>query len=327
MPMLPRPRLTLRLLIGLLLLGSLAHAADEDAVLTSVYSKTGNGYQRKRGPDGQWQREYYALSNGGPADGTVKDNEQDKIQFVALARVLAEHLARQGYFPATDPKKVDLLIVVNWGRTTPFNDSTYKSGAAGVMSAMNEFSNLTQSSAMTNVAVNATSPGGAPQPEVNLTGSVQDMQAQAAQSQLNSAIIRQELFNRARDQDNEKNARLLGYMGDINESDGIQRLVGGGARYEELLADIEEARYYVILSAYDFKKTVREKKTTLQWVTRMSMRAPGNSFAEKAASMIAYGATRFGQNTTGLERRSQPVYRVNLGETKFLGEAPKPAAP
>ena len=54
---------------------------------------------------------------------------------------------------------------------------------------------------------------------------------------------------------------------------------------------------------------------------------PGNSFAEKAASMIAYGATRFGQNTTGLERRSQPVYRVNLGETKFLGEAPKPAAP
>jgi hypothetical protein len=115
-------------------------------------------------------------------------------------------------------------------------------------------------------------------------------------------------------------------MGDINKSDGIQRFAGGGRLYDDLIADIEEARYYIILSAYDFKSTVRNQKPKLRWVTRMSMRAPGNNFAETAASMIAYSASRFGQNTDGLERKLYPQYRVNLEDIRFLGVA-DPSAP
>ena len=112
-------------------------------------------------------------------------------------------------------------------------------------------------------------------------------------------------------------------MGDINQADGPQRYAGGGDLYNDLIADIEEPRYYIILSAFDFQRTVREQKPKLQWVTRMSMRAPGNSFAEKAAAMVAYAATRFGQNTDGLERKAMPNYKVNLEDTKFLGVADK----
>lgn len=316
------------LLAALLLLpaGPAGVAADEHAVLTAVFAKTDKGYKRKKGPDGKWVREYYAMSNGGPVEGTVKDNAQERVKFVSIATVLAEQLARQGYFPATDSEKVDLLIVVNWGRTSPFSDGIYRSGTDNVLAAMNALSGLNQS-ASSQPAAAPTSAETTPQAEVTATGSVQDMQRQAAQSQLASAMLTQELFNRSRDQQNERNARLLGYLGDINKVDGIQRLAGGGGRFEELMADIEEPRYYIILSAYDFKRTVRDKKPKLQWVTRMSMRAPGNSFAEQAAAMIAHSASRFGQNTDGLERKVTPQYKVNLEDLKFLGVAePPPAA-
>lgn len=321
------PPLAIRLTVALLLLAVTGRAADDEhAVLTSVFSKTDRGYKRQKGPDGKWVREYYAMTNGGPAEGTVQDNAQDKIKFVSIATVLAQHLAHQGYFPATDQEKVDLLIVVNWGRTNPFSDGIYRSGTDNVLSAMNSMSGMNQA-ASAQPAPAATSAETAPQAEVTATGSVQDMQRQAAQSQLTSAMLTQDLFNRARNQENEKNARLLGYASDIQKTDGIQRLAGGGSRFEELIADIEEPRYYVILSAYDFKKTVREKKPKIQWVTRMSMRAPGNSFAEKAAAMIAYSASRFGQNTDGLERKVTPQYKVNLEDLRFLGvaEATPPA--
>lgn len=315
-------RLTFTLCAGLLALGPAGRADDEARVLTSVYAKTDKTYKRERAPDGSWVREYYAMTNGGPAEGTIQDNAQDKVRFVALAKVLAEHLARQGYFPATDPKKVDLLIIVNWGRTTPGNEN--RSGTDNVLAAMNSVTAL--GPATPPAVVNVTEQGAAPEAEVNLTGSVEDIQRQAAQSQLEGALMTQGMFNRSRDQTNEKNATLLGYTGDLSKSDGIQRFAGGGGKYEELLADVEEPRYYVILSAFDFKQTVRENKPKPRWVTRMSMRAPGNSFAEKAAAMIAYSASRFGQNTDGLERKLYPEYKVNLEDIKFLGVADQPAA-
>lgn len=311
------------ILAGLLSL-SPAWAAEESGVLTSVFSKTDSGYKRQKGPDGKWVREYYAMTNGGAAEGTIQDSAQDKVRFVAVASVLAEHLARQGYFPATDQNNVDLLIVVNWGRTSPQTDGAGRTGSDSVLAAMNSMSNL--GPATPPAIVSPTEAAAAPQAEVNLTGSAEDMQRQAAQSQLESALMTQGMFNRSRDQANERNAALLGYAGDLNKSDGIQRLAGGGARFDELLADIEEPRYYIILQAYDFKRTVRDKKPKIQWVTRMSMRAPGNSFAEQAAAMVAYAASRFGQNSDGLQRKLTPQYKVNLEDIKFLGVAEESAA-
>lgn len=322
------PRRSRSLPFGLCLLAGLGLPVSpgfsqdtESGVLTAVFAKTDKGYKRQKDADGKWVREYYAMTNGGTADGTIQDNAQEKIKFVSIATVLAQHLARQGYFPATDKDKVDLLLVVNWGRTMPFTDNVYREGVQNVLADMNSFRAAGQA------AANAPPP---PQGEMNITGSVEDMVAQASESALTGSLLMQDMMNRSRNQANARTAHLLGYMGDINESDGIQRYAGGGRLYDDLIADIEEARYYIILSAYDFKKTVRENKPKLQWVTRMSMRAPGNRFAEKAAAMIAYSASRFGQNTDGLERKLYPQYKVNLEDIRFLGvaeqTAPTPAA-
>lgn len=313
----PPTSLALCLLAALGLLASLGLAADDESgVLTAVFAKTDKAYKRQKDADGRWVREYYAMTNGGTADGTIQDNAQEKVKFVSIATVLAQHLARQGYFPATDKDKVDLLLVVNWGRTMPFTDNVYREGVQNVLADMNSFGAAKQAAA-------AAPPP--PQGETNLTGTVADMEAQAAESTLVGSLLMQDMMNRSRNQANAKTAHLLGYMGDINKSDGIQRFAGGGRLYDDLIADIEEARYYIILSAYDFKKTVHGNKPKLQWVTRMSMRAPGNSFAEKAAAMIAYSASRFGQDTDGLERKLYPQYKVNLEDLRFLGIAEQTA--
>lgn len=314
----PTLRLFVRLSAGLFVLVAVVRAEDESSVLTSVFAKTAKDYQRVKGPDGKWEREYYALVNGGPADGTVRDNAQARVPFVAVATVLAQHLGRQGYFPATDPDKVDHLLVVNWGRTNPFSDPTYRDGVDNMMKAMNTNS-LASAAADRARAAAATA---TPAANVSLTGTVEDMEAQAAASYLENNMIIQDMMNRSRNQANARTGYLLGYMGDINNADGPQRYAGGNL-YNDLIADIEEARYYIILTAYDFQSTVRGKKPKVRWVTRMSMRAPGNSFAEKAAAMIAYSASRFGQNTDGLERKLYPQYRVNLEDVRFLGMAPE----
>jgi hypothetical protein len=321
------PSRLIGVLTSLLVLAPLGRANDDYSVLTSVMAKTAKDYKRVKGPDGKWEREYYTLVNGGPAEGTIRDSAQGRVPFVALATVLAQHLARQGYYPAANAEQVDHLLVVNWGQTRPFADAVYRDGLDNVVDAMNMMALKNQAS----LAANANA-GTQTQSEMTLTGSVEDMEAEAADSYLQNAMIIQDMNNRARNQSNARTAHLLGYMGNINQADGPQRYAGGGDLYNELVADIEEARYYIILSAYDFERTVRQQRPKLQWVTRMSMRAPGNSFAEKAAAMIAYSSSRFGQNTGGLERKLYPQYKVNLEDTRFLGMAstwrnPADAAP
>jgi hypothetical protein len=295
-----------------------ADVDDESSVLTSVYAKTAKDYQRVKGPDGKWEREYYAMVNGGPVEGTLKDNAQNRVPFVAVATVMAQHLARQRYMPATDPAQVDLLLVVNWGQTMPFSDNVYRENVDNVMASMNQFGAKNALAEAARARVGSDPDSGLK----NLTGSVEDMEAQAAESYLENDMIIQDMLNRSRNQSNARTAHLLGYMGDINKADGPQRYAGGNL-YNDLIADIEEARYYIILTAYDFQSTVHGKKPKIRWVTRMSMRAPGNSFAEKAAAMIAYSASRFGQNTDGLERKLYPQYKVNLEDVRFLGMAPE----
>lgn len=316
----PLGRSNLCLLTGLLALAVAGQADDENSVLTAVFAKTEKDYRRVKGPDGRWEREYYAMVNGGPAAGTIRDNAQERVPFVAVATVLAQHLARQGYFPATDSNKVDFLLTVNWGRTRPFSDHVYRDGVENVMDSMNSMGLKQQAATLARASATDTAAQG--DASINLTGSVEDMEAQAAESYLENSMIMQGMMNRSRNQDNARTAHLLGYMGTINRADGPQRYAGGGDLYDDLVADIEEARYYIILSAYDFQRTVRDGKPKLRWVTRMSMRAPGNSFAENAAAMIAYSSSRFGQNTDGLERKLYPQYKVNLEDVRFLGMAP-----
>ena len=112
-------------------------AASKDAVVTAVFSSISNGYERQKLPDGSFKPEYYALANGQYAPGLDADPSIDKKQFPAIAGLVAEHLAKQNYFLAPNAKSADLLLLISWGTTAPFNDAVSRNSLDRVLDAMN----------------------------------------------------------------------------------------------------------------------------------------------------------------------------------------------
>jgi hypothetical protein len=271
--------------------------AAEETVATAIYSRVGNGYQRERLPDGSLKPEYYGLANGGRIEGTTSDITMDRIQYPEVAQIAARLLARQNYHYAQSADQADLMIVLHWGTTIAFNGGNY-----------------TQSVNQVATANAGAEPQGMGSLERNMTAVPSDNASESAMLMLMTE-------NRARDRINEANARILGYLDDVNESNDIRRWAGGGDRYNDLIADVEESRYYIIVSAYDFDPLVKQGKKKLLWQTRVSVRAPGNRFDDSVAAMMKGASKYFGQDSGRLVRGEESKGVVELGDLKFLGEA------
>ena len=304
---------------ALLLTTPPARAAN-DPIVTAVYSRVGDGYVRQKLPDGSFKREYYAIANGGYSAGAGRDPSIDSVKFPALAGLVAEFLARRNYLFANDAKSADLLLVISWGTTTPtFNSAPYQNAQSSLLSEMNGYKAADAAAAAVAAAGQGMSVDGIQSPEAT----IRDEHREALYGQL----YQMQLFDAQRRQADEKNAKLLGYFRDINyDIDNPKLLAGGGAAYGDLISDIEEERYYVILSAYDFRAATQQKKQELRWVTRISIRAQGNRFDRDVPAMLASASKYFGEDSHGLIRRFREG-TVKIGELQVLGVAPDEAPP
>jgi hypothetical protein len=273
-----------------------ASAAD-DMVATAIYARVGNGYTRERLPDGSFKPEYYGLANGGRIEGTTSDVTMDRIQYPEVAQVAARLLEKQNYRYAQSADQATLMIVLHWGTTIAFNGGNYSQSVNQVATSM---------------------AGADPQ---GMGSMERNMSAVPSDGASESAMLMLMAENRARDRINEANARILGYMDDVNDSNDIRRWAGGGDRYNDLIADVEESRYYIIVSAYDFAQLVKQGKKKLLWQTRVSVRAPGNRFDDSVAAMMKGASKYFGQDSGRLIRGEESKGVVELGDLKFLGEA------
>jgi hypothetical protein len=299
---------------GLLAAISPQLVAAEATVATAVSSRTGNGYMRERLPDGSFKTEFYALSNGGRVAGTTSDATVDKVTYPEVADIAIRLLAGQNYRYAAKASDAKLLVVLYWGTTIGFNGGNYSNQVNSAAAALG----------------NLKAQGGG---SANVPGQAGGFSAGAESAEVAAAggVFEDEMFrllseNRARDQINLPNAQLLGYLDEINRADGIQRFVGAGDRYNDLIADIEESRYYIIISAYDFPALVKNGKKNLLWSTRVSVRSPGNRFDDSVMAMMKSAAKYFGQNSGKLVRGEESKGTVEMGDVKFMGEA-KDAAP
>jgi hypothetical protein len=301
------PRRSVWLLTGwsILLAGQVpARAADQVEGITAVASKVSNDYVRAKLPDGSFQPELYAFGKGGNWGGEISDATIDKLHFMDVARVIAEPLASQKYRPAKDPNTTRLLIMIYWGTTAvpgPISDSvaynSFGTAQADLSRAMNPFN---------------------PEP-----GAIQD----AAMSEMSSATVLLNMENRQRDVTDFKNAAMLGYdaEGIIGTDYGLElRRTPQKVRRDDLISEIEENRYFVVLMAYDFQLLWKEKKHKLLWETRFSINERHNQFDKALPVMAQYASQYFGQPSNGLLRTRVPVGRVDIGETKSLGEVEEP---
>lgn len=290
--------------------GGILGAAGSD-VTTAVYAQIGNGYHRTKLPNGRYQPEYYAIANGGMIPGTTRDRTVDRVPYPRMAGITAEYLARQNYFLAKDRKQARLLIVLHWGTTIPFSGENYQEAINTAGTALAEMQALGGGGGATLGA------GAGP------FGTTENAAAAASESEFEMMMLRLLLENDRRDQASLFNARLLGYVREINEHNTIKRFAGGGHYFNDLREDIEESRYYVIISAYDFREATERNTLKLLWVTRVSVRSPGNSFDGQLETMLAKAHRHFGRESGKLLREFVPEGRVEIGETEIIGVAPE----
>ncbi len=294
-------------------------AAGPDSLTVSVRGQKAPDYQRVKLPNGTFKAERYVISNGGKFPGTTTDSTMEKVGYPEVAGIVAKQLAKSQYYLAQKAKDADLLIAIYWGTTIPFNDTRYNAAADQLSVAAKDMK-------MDNLANRISQETGelAPGGGGNTGGVVNN--STETMANLEMAMARVEMENRERDSANAGNALILGYLDDINARRDLITWADVGNLEQDLISDVEETRYYIVVRAYDFKALQKDGKQVVRWTTRISIGAQGHGFDERFAQMVAAAGGTFGEQQ-GLRRRFYGDPRVDLGEIKYLGETSLPKAP
>ena len=313
----------------LLLALPMARAANNN-IVTAVYSRTYNGCQRTRAADGTFQREYYALANGSYMPGVSADASIDPVKFPQIAGLTAQFLALRNYYFAPDSKQARFLLVITWGKTIPLNDATSGNRAGEFFTTMND---LTLQKSGQTPYHNEPGHGQTPAGRLNSvkgptdrgkdgTVDAQIMMEVQAEGDASQALTQMTMTDDMRRQADQHNAQLLGYIEEINRRNNQTQFGGAGTAFHEQIEDIENERYFFVITAYDFEAAKKGDKKPM-WVTRVSIQAQGNRFNETAAYMMAKASKYFGQNSDGLIRQFDREGQVTLGELKVIGVVPE----
>jgi hypothetical protein len=129
--------------------------------------------------------------------------------------------------------------------------------------------------------------------------------------------------NRMRDNVDRRTALLLGYDSLWEQTFDAPKGTPGELRKRDMMAELEEDRYYVILMAYDFPLLWKEKKHKLLWETRFSVSEHHKEFNKALGAMTLFASQYFGRDSNGLTHGQLPVGDVEIGELKSLGAVPE----
>ena len=251
-----------------------------DSVVTAVFSRAFNNYKRPVKADGSPKIQTYNIAKGGYAPGLGKDASIDDVKFDGMVRVLGKYLAKQGYYPAKDGKKADLMVVLHWGKTT-------------VNKRYRDLLDLGMQYSTGDAFGTASATG------MMLIQAAQDMR-RADDNDIANVLG----YTAEMDYRNPLNTPVLN--------------AGAESLYYDLVADIEAERYYLAVTAYDFQEILQSKKKVGLWRTVISIDARENRFDERLTLMMAKASPYFGKDSGHLIRQFDYVPRVDLGELKVL---------
>jgi hypothetical protein len=101
----------------------------------------------------------------------------------------------------------------------------------------------------------------------------------------------------------------------------IQDVSGTGLGYkkQDMLNELEEDRYFVVLTALDYQLLLKKRKSKMLWETRFSIREHGNAFDSRIAGMAKLASDYFGRDSKGLHHDEVPEGRVEIGPVQSLG--------
>jgi len=284
--------------------------SEGNSDITAVAARKSSSYLRIQLADGTFVPESYVFGAGGVWRGEKVDATIDKLGFSEVAHMIAGPLASQNYVPAKDPNTTKLLIMVYWGTSHGQEHASDSNGYVNLQAA--------QAAKDTARMQSGGPPSGSGGGSV-LSSFPKSADEMAADDRLTSALSAVVAENHMRDQSDILNVNLLGYD---TWWDNTQKYVGTPLdfRRDDLVGEIEEDRYFVVLMAYDFQQLWWKKKHTLLWETRFSIRERHHAFDRDLPSLAQYASQYFGQDSHGLVHKEIPLGRVDIGEVKSLGE-------
>ena len=292
-------------------LGKTSAAGDDTPgeKIEAVSGRVSPDYVRTKLPDGSFQPETYAFGKGGYWSGNRKDDTIDKMGFMDVAEVISGPLQHQKYLPAKDPKSTKLMIMVYWGTTRAPEHASDSNGYQELAAANQALNQIWPASQQHDLY------GNSRLPPAGMARILFDEQS--------TAIAAVQAENRMRDNEDRRNATMLGYdswwEATYNAPNGSAQEI----RKQDLLNELEGDRYFVVLMAYDFQLMWKQKKTKLLWETRFSISEHKNQFDKQLESMALEASRYFGQDSGGLTHESLPAGRVELGDVRSLGVVPE----
>jgi hypothetical protein len=291
--------------------------AESGLGVVAVYSSASPAYARTALADGSFKPESYALGEGACLSGGMNDPALSRLSFRSIAEAVANPLATQNYQPARDPRQANLLIVVYWGMTQGTNGT--RSSAAYQMAeelipAPTGSVPVPQNGWMSGQADDPNSPG------AKDAAMEYREQRLANDDAWNASIALTAAANQQRDLQDAQNARLLGYLPEMAGTEASAPSALRAFR-QDVVAEVEENRYFVVLMAYDFQKLWKQKERKLLWETRFSVREPGTDFGAELAAMAERASGFFGRNSDGLVRR--PFHtKITIGTPSVVAYSP-----
>jgi len=291
-----------------------AFAADP---LVAVYAKTRHGYARTLLPDNSYRPESYIFADGGRLTTNVNDQSIDRLSFAKVAGVVAASLKRQQYVNTSEANRADLLIFVSYGSTEGNDAGAYQNAMSSLSEDFRAMSRPADvggdvSHGLWNGLSDPVVPSGENGLGLTDSGGVDsnlELRLQAA-ANMDASFNRIALANEVREQQNRTNARILGYEAVLDDTN-FRRPYSNTAR--DLLGDVEESRYFVVLQAYDFQKLRTHQGKVLLWETRYSIPRRGVGLDEQLVTMTRFASQFCGQNVGRLIRRPLREGRVELG--------------
>ncbi|MDQ8205063.1 hypothetical protein [Pelagicoccus sp. SDUM812003] len=238
----------------------------------------------------------YIFAEGEFFGDSTRGTQIKEVSLRSILETLAEDFAVQNFYPTTDTKSADMLIVVHWGGIERLEDPTKFMALERAFEGLREQAQLSISGdgAAANSPYNTFDPSDT---RFELLQHNTDMMAE----QMSDARI----------------ARILGFDEDLARE---REKAFPSTLEETLLHQMQDERYLVIVMAWDNRALSEKGEKNLLWSTRISMRALGSSFDEAVALMSGAAAPYFGQESGGLQNHvyRRQEYKVEMGEVEVV---------
>ena len=278
--------------LALLTCGGAARAAEDELRVDVVVDATDAG-EKLAPPTPDHPVYYYPVTKGYVTGGQPLADQAPPPPTIAVQRLLAKALYAQGYRVMNREHPATLILMLWWGYLAPIVMEGGGSAAAGFDQGSSQMRGM----------------GGSFGSNQQGAGAVMGL---AVHGMLPANV----------EENNNQMQELV--LGSKFEPDSLQN--HPSLRLETAVEAARRARYYLMVSALDFKEANEHKKFVVYWTARVSTDLEGNTLDGVLPALIESGAPHFGRDTDGpliMGAKPVPLGHVEMGTPVLKTDHPE----